>query len=240
MNILDLKTILEVLDQVGITEAVIEPGKKPNTTLIRAASKDTNIVVFDEIEGELTPTPIGIQSVKGFLSRLSLFDVEKAAMSMENHRSDEYVSSSQIKEGRRKATFRCAPPRTLNVPHEIPLSEDSEFIELLPDYVDYLSGAISSMSYTGDKRERTISMRVEDNDLHINIFDGEDDCFDDIMSDVGIDELPSGSWDVAPFQRVMKQSMQHDEDKVARVTITDYRVALFQVGVINVMVSPMV
>lgn len=239
MNLNTFKSILDVLEQVGITETVLEPAKGGGT-LIRGASSEQSIIIFDTVDEAITDIPIGVQTVKGLNSRLRLFDVEKASIELKPSNGDEYAVELTIKQGRRKASFRAAPPKKLNVPHTTLESGECEFVELIPATVDYLSSAIASMRHTGKKGERTISMSVTDGDLGINIFDGEDDCFDDIIPDVGVDELPKGLWEVDPFQKVMKQSGAMDEEDVARMTIDGYRVARFKVGPIEVMVCPTV
>jgi len=236
MDIINLKEVLQEIDKVGITECVIEPGDEDGKTRIRGASKDTSVIIFDTIDSELTEVPIGIQSVKGFLSRLKLFDGDKASIALKSN--DKFAVNATIKQGRRLANFRFAPPNTLQVPDAMPDCEEPPFIELDEQYVDFLSTAIASMSYTGSKEERTISMKVNDGDLGINIFDGEDDCFDDVMEVEGVTELHNGSWELVPFHLVMKQSRLYNDTK-AIFTINDYGVAIFKLETIKVMVSPM-
>lgn len=233
MDINLFKQLLEVLASVGVEEVVIEPTD--DGTLIRGANKDLNVVVYHTIEASLVEHPLGIQTVKGLLSRIQLFDIAKASINLES--SDELVVDFSIKQGRKKASFKCADPRSMAVPKKIPgdLSIENR-IEFDRSYVEHLSQAISAMSYTGSKAERSISMGVKDSVAEFSIFDGEDDTFSDEI-DLDFPDTSKTSWDVAPFQRVLKQSLDMDGEN-AVFTITEFGIAVFDVGIINVLVAP--
>lgn len=230
-----IKHVLEVLTSVGIDEVVFEPTDSGGTKL-RGANKDQNIIVFDTIDENITDHPMGVQSVKGLLSRIQLFDDSKASIEFEDN--DELITDIKVKQGRKKVSYRCAAPSNVLAPKRVPGDFDSDDrIELEKEYTDYISQAISSMSYTGDKAERTISIGVEDNSATFNIFDGEDDSFSDVKT-VDYPDSDKAYWEVVPFQRVMKQSVEQSTEGKASFFITEHGIAVFSVSNLKIIVAP--
>lgn len=258
MDIINLKFILETLHSVGISEMVLSPTVKNDkpSTLVRGSNRERSVVVYHEIEDlVLTEVPMGVQSVNGLLSRISLFDESKA--SIELVQSHDIVGTVNIKQGRKKATYRCADPNQLSAPNRIPgdlaISEASAII-IPSSQVDFLGQAISSMSLTGNKEERTITMQVtEEGSLDVTIVDGEDDSFKEIIEDVGGSPTEKGTWDVSSFSRVMKRASENSEvsfrrifgsdvgeveDKAVVFSITEYKIAVFAVADLDILVVP--
>lgn len=236
MDICLLKVLLGVLSSVGVEEAVIEPAE--DGTLVRGANKDRSVIVYHTIPDNLLEHPMGIQSVRGMLSRLELFDVSKAVIETTVH--DELVASITIKHGRKKASYKCAKLSMLSVPKKVP-GDLSIAKEILFDkeYVDCLSQAITAMSYTGSKQDRSISIASSktSGNLELTIFDGEDDSFVDEVKADGFDSLRKVSWDVPSFQKVLKQSLDCRGES-ACFTISEHGIAVFDLSVINVLVAP--
>lgn len=234
-----LKQILEVLHSLGVSEAIIEPDD--GQTRIRAAHGDGSIVVYDHIDdNDVVDLPMAIQSVNGLLSRLNLFDVNKASADIEDNGN--IITDIRIKQGRKKASFRFAEMKNVAVPSQKPETTPSDVITFPSDYVKYIGKAISAMSFTGDKKERTISVKGDGGSgvLSISITDGEDDSFDEEIENVNI-ETERGIWEVIPFQRVMNKSSDYNshDDGSANFTIDEFGIATFQVGLFSVMVLPM-
>jgi hypothetical protein len=229
-----LKTLLEVLSSVGVEEAVVEPSE--DGTLVRGANKDRSVIIYHTIPDSLLECPMGIQSVKGMLSRLELFDSAKSAITTTTH--NDLISDLTVKQGRKKASYKCAEPSALTVPKKVP-GDLSIVKEITFDkaYVDYLSQAITAMSYTGSKQERSISISVKGGDLELTIFDGEDDSFVDEMKVDDFEDTKKISWDVQPFQRVLKQSLECRGESAA-FTISEHGIAVFDLSLINVLVAP--
>jgi hypothetical protein len=97
------------------------------------------------------------------------------------------------------------------------------------------------MAYTGDKEERTIKISVDAGNLSVNIFDGSDDSFTDVIE--GMDDSLSleGLFDVAPFSRVMKQSVASESnDGYAVFTISEQGVGVFRLEYMDILVHPTV
>ena len=234
MDIHLLKTLLEVLSSVGVEEAVVEPSE--DGTLVRGANKDRSVIIYHTIPDSLLECPMGIQSVKGMLSRLELFDSAKSAITTTTH--NDLISDLTVKQGRKKASYKCAEPSALTVPKKVP-GDLSIVKEITFDkaYVDYLSQAITAMSYTGSKQERSISISVKGGDLELTIFDGEDDSFVDEMKVDDFEDTKKISWDVQPFQRVLKQSLECRGESAA-FTISEHGIAVFDLSLINVLVAP--
>lgn len=239
MDIKLLKNVLSVMDGVGVSEAVLEPSSTGGTR-IRAANKDRNIIVFDEIDDHIVDLPMGIQSVRGLLSRINLFDIEKASMTFTDN--GDIIRETTIKMGRKRAGFKFARPDKLGVPKMIPgdLSMAS-YLTISEEYTKYLSTVITAMSYTGDKKERTISLLTEDDgSAIINIYDGEDDSFNDTIEDCPISVPEKASWEVVPFERVLKSAVDWSESNEAKLSVTEHHIAVFEVGTIKVMIGPVV
>jgi len=231
-----IKHVLEVLSSVGVEETVFEPTDDGKTQ-IRGSNKDRTIIVFDTIDEQIGKHPMGVQSVKGLLSRIQLFDDSKASIEYED--SDDVVTNIKVKQGRKKVSYRCADPSSVIAPKKVPGDMDEEDrIAFDKEYTDYLSQAIASMSYTGDKAERTISISVSDEGTaSVSIFDGEDDSFTDEIS-VEYDKTDKASWEVVPFQRVMKQSVERSDDDQCTLFVTEHGVAVFDVDILKIIVAP--
>jgi len=233
MDMTSIKVLLEALTSVGIDEAVLEPVD--GGTLVRGANKDLNVIVYDIVDDTLVEYPLGIQSVRGLLSRLNLFETAKAVIEVEAR--DGRVVDIMIKQGRKKASYKCAEPSSLSVPKKVPGDLDiTNSIVFNSEYVDHVTQAVSAMSFTGSKAERTVSIAVKDNVATFSIFDGEDDTFSDEL-DVDFPDIRAVSWEVSPFQRVMKQALDSNS-KECRFTITEYGIAVFDLSGINILVAP--
>lgn len=237
MNIKRLQTILTTLDAVGISTVTFEP--EDGGCRVRGTDKALQVVVFHHLEEDLVEKPMGIQSVKGLLSRLNLFDIDKASVDVQYN--DTMATSLQIKLGRKKAGFTFVRPSSVPVPRVVPQSEsNTSVIELSESYVDHLTSVIAAMSYTGDKGERYISIAIGDDcSCTLSVFDGEDDSYVDQLADLTEGEAIRGSWDVPSFNLVMKNSMKLSEDKTARFTLSDLGIAAFQLGEMVALVSPL-
>lgn len=231
----ELKLILEILQSVGVDEAVIEPNGDDGSR-IRAANKDGNIVIFDDIEFAITEFPMGIQSVRGLLSRINLFDTDKASVETED--DGKTVRDMVIKQGRKKASFRFANPARIMAPTSTPDSTPSDVLTFSEEYVQYLVKAIAAMSFTGNKEERTISIHGDGEALNIRISDGEDDAFNEVLEDIEV-ETERGSWEVTPFQRVMNKASEYNPNKEANFVIDSFGVVTFSLEHFNVMIVPM-
>ncbi|MBG24106.1 MAG: hypothetical protein CMF22_11725 [Idiomarinaceae bacterium] len=237
MNIKRLQGILSTLDAVGIGSLIFAP--EGDGCRIRGIDKDHQVLIFHYLDEPLVEKPMAIQTVKGLLTRLNLFDIDKASVNIEYN--DKMATSLQIKMGRKKAGFTFVRPESLPVPQVIPMSEETiDPILLSEEYVEHLSSVISAMAYTGDKKERYLSIEVnDDRECTLSVFDGEDDSYVDEILNAGSHEPIRCSWDVPAFNLVMKNSMKMDEEKIARLTISEYGVATFSLGDMVAMVSPL-
>ena len=249
-----LKTVLETLNSVGIAEAIFEPHE--NGTLIKASNKDRTVICFHVVAGLESPvkTTIAVQSVNALLSRLNLFDCDKADLEidLDNHGN---AGSIQIKEKRKKLTYHCSNPSLINVPHRIPgnvvITGDNS-IKIPSKYVDFLAQVTTSMTLTGKKEERGISLMVKDSVLEVAITDGEDDTFKEAIEGFNVPDTLKGKWDVSAFIRVLRKAgdtstivqsrlgcEDKEDDGSVRMIITQYRVAAFAVADLDIMVVPL-
>lgn len=236
MDIINTKALLQELADIGINEVVIEPVE--NGTRVRGSNKDRNTIVFKTIPDlNLVEIAIGIQSVRGLLSRINLFEEEKASIVLKNGSS--FTQSVTIKQGKRNASFRCSAPSDLAVPKVVPDCEinDDNRILLDKDYVGFINDAVSAMAYTGNNAERSISVKVESEELVLTINDGECDSF--------VDNKPMevvncrGNWEIGAFSKLMKLS-SHYVDGDAEFSISEHGVGVFRIGVLDALIPPMV
>lgn len=232
----DMQRILEILNAVGIEEVIIEPNGNGGS-IVRGVSRDSSAVIYDDIPIELTEHPMGIESVRGLLSRLNLFDLEKASLSMEEKNG--IINSITVKMGRKKATFSCCELKHISAPSEAPDSETSDVLTFTKEYVSYLGKAISAMSFTGEKERRTIAIHADGDTMSIKISDGQYDAFNEVIEGVEV-KTERGVWEVGPFQRVMNKAVEYSGDEeAANFVIDEYGVAVFVLGDLRVMIVPM-
>lgn len=239
MDIQLVTKILQTLDSVGIEEAIFEPDPDSQGTKIRGANKSGTIIVYDVIDTEVSSLPMGVQSIRGLLSRIRLFDLEKVSIELKDNGSE--IHDMMIKQGRKKASFSFVEPSKIRAPKFVPTDGLVEGIEFTEEYATYLNNAMSSMGYTGTKDSQTVSMSCDESVLEVMIHDGEFDSFvDHVESATEIEDFTKGYWEVAPFKTVMTQSVKHSETKTALMSVNPVsKVAKFSLGDISVMIAPM-
>lgn len=240
MDVVKFKAILETMHKVGIEAAIFEPDE--NGTKIRGADKNRKVVVFDTIDEELVTATLAIQSVRGILSRLSLFDLEKASVEMDkkSENGEEFVVNFSLKQGKRKGGYKCANPDvdSLGVPKYIPNIDPVASINFTAEYTEYVLQAMQSLSITGDKDERYVEFESTSGELVVKIYDGEDDSFNDSIEDVVDGEDVSSKWEIDAIQRMIK--VNTDGGKTGfEFGITENGIGLLDMGEICVMVVPM-
>lgn len=234
MILADLKKILELLISVGVEEVAIEPHE--NGVLLRGAGDSADVVVFDVYPSSAVDANMGVQSLRALLSRIDLFDPEKA--SVEISERDGAMESLTIKQGRRKVSHRCGLIQKLNVPKMVPDSiKEGELIEFGKDYAQQLDSAIASISQTGSKEKRCISLSVENGTATISVFDGEHDTFSDEFQ-TDCDDIRKVSWPIKAFQRVMNRSIDTNGGDTISLKVSKHGTAHFNVGMIDVIIAP--
>lgn len=240
INLKMLKDILEQLTSLSITEAVIEPvvedGK--DYTRVRAGNKDHSIMIFDSVEGKLTDKTMAIASIKGLQTRLALFNEDKASVTVTNGNS--FVSSIEIKEGKRKATYTMSHPNIILAPKVMPQYDIyGDVITFSKDFVDYLSEVFNSISFTGKRENRKISIKSGKGELFITVSDGENDSFlETLTADVAENDIPTTQWEVEAFKMALKKSSECSVDKSVAFYITNIGTAVMSAQPLSVIVAP--
>jgi hypothetical protein len=235
-----LKDILEQLTTLGISEAIIEPvtldGK--DHTQVRAGNKDHSILIFDQVEGKLSEKAMAISSTKGLQSRLALFNEDKASVTVSN--GSTFVSSIEIKEGKRKATYTMSHPNIILAPKVMPEYEIyGDVIEFSKDFIDYLTEVFNSISFTGKRENRRISIKSGNGELIVTVSDGESDSFvETFPSDVSESDIPTTQWDLESFKLALKRSSECDVDKKVSFFITNIGTAVLTAQPLSVIVAP--
>lgn len=240
MELYELKLVLEDLYSVGIKSVVLDPNNDGDGTLVRASDKDGKVAVYCDSEFSFSDKTIAIQDVSSILSRVNLFDVNKATVEITDN--DDYVLELKIKQGRKKTRFRCAPPEALQVPSRVPgdlTIKDGECVVLQRDYVSYITDVISSLSKTVSDTPANVAIEIKDDNLNVTISDGETDSFSDTLVEIGVDDRDKSYWDAIPFSKVIRQSIRESEE--AKFIISkDHGLAVFAVGTVDVIVVPSV
>jgi hypothetical protein len=243
MDIKITKALLTELSSVGISQMIVDPVD--GGTQFRGTNDNRSLILFDTIDESLTDMAIGIKSINALLSRINLFDEDKAKIELTAN-NDGFCHDIIVKQGRKRVSYRCHEPDTkvIQAPKHIPgnftITEENA-IMFNKDYVSYLSSAISAMAYTGDKEERSIKVSANEGIVTVSIFDGSDDSFVDVVE--GFDEKLKleGVFDVAPFSRVMKQSVNSPSNDGHTVfTISEQGVGVFRLEYMDILVHPSV
>lgn len=240
INLGMLKDILEQLTSLGVDEAMIDNQKIDGVdyTQVRAGNKDHSILIFDSIEGKLAEKSMAIPSVKGLQTRLALFNQEKASVTVSNGSS--FVSSIEIKEGKRKASFTMSHPNMILFPKVMPQYEIlGDVIEFSKEFIDYLMEVFNSISFTGKKENRKISIKSGTGEILITVSDGESDSFSETLPmDVSENDIPTTQWEVGAFKMALKKSSECDVDKKVSFYITNIGTAVMTAQPLSVIVAP--
>lgn len=239
MNIVYFKELLEVLSSVGIDTCRIMPieheGQPAN--IMQAMDSRGNVIVYDVLGELVTEKAMGIQSVRGLLSRINLFDIEKVSVTIKVNERHDIAEEINMKEGRRKASFRFSRPQAIVAVGEMDEFDRSPLIEFKKEYVDYLKKAISSIMMTGDKEHSYIALEAKDDELTMKVYDGENDSFVETLTIDGLGTIDKCQWEVDSFTRVLKTALQGDESTVV-FEVTEMGAAVFDMEVFEVMVAP--
>lgn len=238
MDIKSFFALLEHLTSVGVSRVVLTPDPENNLTAVQGSDDGANVIVFDNISEMYSDAQMCIQNTNALLSRLKLFDLEKASIEFVKHKSNESILQVTIKQGRRSATYRCASRAAVYVPSRIPdLNISGNPVVLEADYVDYLSKAISAITMTGSNKDRRVSM-ANNGIVSISVDDGEHDSFHDQINVEGVNEFDPSSWNVSAFQKVMKYTSSVGENKASSFWVTEHGIMVFDSSPVAFMIAP--
>lgn len=235
LDLARLKELLTALSSVGIDEVRIIP--MDDGSLIQGADKKRGVAVHYEVDDVFSDETIGLPSVKAFLSRLALFEIDEVVADLRSNGRE--ICKIDMKRGRRSCTYRCNSD--LNVPSRIPgdlTIEDP--IKFDKDYVNLLICAHSSIAMSGgDADKRVIGMDVCGDELTVEIRGESDD--EKFVDRVVVDaDSTDGQirWPAVPFMKALVKSMEYSESGEASFVITEYGLCVFDLGVIDVIVIP--
>jgi hypothetical protein len=245
MDLNKVQESLDILSRVGIEEVALVSDTSEDDeavkTVIRGASADKQIVIYHTLDTDyIDGYTIGILSIKPFLSRLNLFDINKAKVDIEDDGAGKKVAEQlTIKQGRRKITYRCYDIGYLSIPSRIPsnLNDGSQFV-FDSEYTQYLLKVISSLIQTAsDKTEAKVSMSYSDSTIKLTMDDGEDDKFvEEITHDEEIEDVDNTTWSMVSFAKLLKESLSQQEE--TRFKVTEYGVAIFEIGGLELALAP--
>ncbi|WGH49815.1 hypothetical protein [Alishewanella phage vB_AspM_Slickus01] len=241
LNLPLLKVILEQLNSLGISEAIIEPitdEEGNGVTRVRAGNKDHSIMIFDDIEDTLSDKALAISSIKGLQTRIALFSNEKSSVTVTNRSN--FAASIEIKEGKRKASYTLSHPNIILAPKVMP---DYEIlgnpIVLSEDFISALLDVFASMGFTGKKEDRRIAIKSSGDEVTITVFDGESDSFVETFQYAGGEvDIPSTQWEVEAFKLALRKASETSLDKSVTFIVTDIGTAVMQSAPMSVIVAP--
>jgi len=236
-----LKDILEQLNSLGISEAIIEPHTNDGKdyTRVRAGNKDHSIMIFDEIEGKLAEKKLAISSVKGLQTRLALFNEEKASVTVSYR--DSYVSNIEIKEGKRKASYTLSHPNIILAPKMMPeFNIVGDVITFDEKFISSLMDVFTSLGFTGNKEESRIAIKSVKDEMTLTVFDGETDSFVETfaLDEVPKEDIPTTQWEVGAFKLALMKASATTIDKSVSFVVTDIHTAVFESAPLSVIVAP--
>lgn len=238
--ITELKLILETLQSVGIINCSIEPIENDESnSLIRGADKNGEIAVYDTIPYRFSDSAIGIYSVNMLLSRVNLFDTEKASFKFEE--GTVFNKGITIKQGNRKASYRFMDPSRLSIPTIPQNIEEKEFCGISQESVKLLEKAMAAMARPNSYKESGYIKLISDGDsplISVKIYDGDDDTYVDEIETLDETTLDhSGSWDIDPFKLCLSRSSKAGNGE-AIMQVNENGVIIMDIGAFNVCIPP--
>lgn len=240
MDIIKLKELLTELHNAGIQELILEPAQ--NGTMLKGSGTNNSILVYHFVDHVFSDKTIGIKDINVLLSRINLFDVDKASITLTTTNAGE-VGDIVIKQGRKKVTYRTYRVASIAAPHHIPddvALSDEATIKLDKAYCDYLSKAMASISMTGEKKEQVVKLALSNGTLSTRISDGADDAFTDEL-DCDIQQESSGLFEIAPFAKILKVSVNSARNENNAVFALSSRgIGIFRIETIDVLLHPAV
>lgn len=241
MDISTMKTILEIVNGVKIEELALIPTE--NGTLVSGIAPDKTAAIFTEIPEKIEDLPMGILSVKGMLSRMNLFDLEKVSVEPTNKEKsgEPYVAALSFKQGRKKSYAVTTHPKMLRVPKEFPDTEPCFQIGLSKEYINYLKKVVSSIQ-TVSRKEVFFGLEYDGGDEAELSIIGDDDTFREPISAIGVEGEKRSmkiSWEVSGVILTLTQAIQWiQEDEDVLIDVDHLGVGKVSVGMLEVLLPP--
>lgn len=240
MDMTRFKNVLEILKGIGAKECGIE--EKDGMTLVRSISDDAMIGIYTTIEhmGNPAGAGIGILSIQGMLSRIDLFDLEKATVTFteEDASDDSFVSSIHVKQGRRKSDIRTTSPSSCRITKQIPEFEKKFSITFSSDEISMLNKAYQSLRNVTSDKDCEVQLTInEDATLNLVMERGQRDRFAETFQGEHLVETKGEVVFAAePLLRAIKQAGAWSEDQSATVVIDAEGNATVKIGEISTLV----
>ena len=248
MDLVKTKKVLEIMKGVDIGEAgIFAEGDDKNQ--IRGIMQDKTTIMFTETD-RFIEHQVGILSVKGLLSRLTLFDEAKMGVELKTLQSkksdDEFVNMIILKEGRRRSKVTTTDPSMMKtIPTMYPECETVLTGVITKEYVDYINKMKASINTSISTETLYVEMFFESDDetsIGISIGGGYDDFDDRVDAEIEPDYVGksfSVQWKIDPFIRAMRQAASSCEDDDIVFKITDMGFLEIDVDGVIITVAPM-
>lgn len=248
MDLVKTKKILEIMKGVDITEAgIFASGDEKNQ--IRGITDDKTIIMYTDVD-QFIESSVGVLSVKGLLSRLTLFNEEKMGVELKtkaSKKSDEdYVSQIIVKEGRRRSTVTTTDPNMMSIPTVYPKADRVFTAGFTKEYVDYINKMKASVNTSVSTETLYVELHFEEDcdgkTVDFSIGGGYDDFDDKIEAEIEdpfVGKVFSVQWKIDPFIRAMRQAASVVEGDEFLVSVNTMGILEIDMDGVIVSIAPM-
>lgn len=240
MDIYRFKNILEAMKNLGINECAFTPrGEKTRVSAIE--NKTHQIGICCDLEDLEISKPMGVLHVPSMLSRIQLFDVEKAGATLNVSSDDSFISNFTLKQGRRVSRITTTDPEMLQTPVDVPPMETIASFEFDEEFVGFMDKASRSIAATpgGTSDAILIISSVSGTDFEFQIKSGDDVFVEHVDSHDDITHTSTCTFSARQFMTAVKQSVMWStatENKTAIFELTSLGHAVVSVGEMSVFV----
>lgn len=239
------KRVFDIINGSDIKKcAILDAGE---TNQIRGISEDRTTIIFTEVPKFIEKADVGIISVPSLLSRLNLFDEQKAkvAVNVREGQNGDYISSMVVSEGRRRSTVKTNDPENMKgeIPKKYPEAKTMMTIYMETPYIrmlDQMRSSIKTVAGQDDFYIRVGYKAGSENEIDFSICGGNDD-FDDVLESYNIPDNStafSASYQIDSFMRVFKKAASIEGEAKILVEVNSLGVMEVDVGGIRVSLVP--
>lgn len=205
MELTKLNSILSTANVAGISQFIIDATETGH--FIRGVDSESSIVLFSEYSEKFSDKTIGIFNASSLYNRLSLFDLTKTKVDVEE--KDSFVRAIKLREKNKKLTYTFSDPNLIKAPKSIANSEIRCKISLTKEQISGLAKAISAVD------SKKFTLIGSGKDIIVKLSDINSDIYQDVVGEQAVSEW-SVSWKTDSVMRLLKQAAK-DVDTVELV-----------------------
>jgi hypothetical protein len=239
MNIHKLEELLLTVRIAGMRELVLDKCPDTGRTMAYAADDsdkgletgehDPSIVLISEIDSDIVDHSMGIHRVDIFLKRLALFDIDKVKVNQKNN--DDFVTSLEFKEGRKKATVTLSSPATIDVPDGTIEDNIVDSVIFKKSYVEHLVKANSAMN------SEMLSLSGINKDIVLELYDGFSDTLEDVVGSTHNEDWQY-NWRMSSILKLLRHQITKGKMDEVELGIGECGILYIEVGSILFMIMP--